>query len=107
MAQREHLTETVRDYFAHAFTEVPYNLDKKIADVLEVVNLTATLDKPVGDFSGGHQARLSLRSHLLPEPDILLLDEPTNNLGPRRHYHHRVLIMYPKTVLVTSPTRTS
>src|SRR5437868_815094 len=31
---REHLTETVRDYFAHAFSEKKYDLDKRIKDVL-------------------------------------------------------------------------
>jgi ATPase subunit of ABC transporter with duplicated ATPase domains len=38
---REHLTETVREYFAHAFEEIPYNLDKKISDALEVVTGTS------------------------------------------------------------------
>jgi len=78
--KREHLTETVREYFAHAFPENTYDLDRRIKDVLETVNLSAPLEKKVGDFSGGQQARLLLAYALIQEPDILLLDEPTNHL---------------------------
>jgi len=100
---REHLTETVREYFAHAFEEVPRNLDKRIADALEVVNLAAPLEKIVGEFSGGQQARLLLAFAVIQEPDILLLDEPTNNLDQTGIDHLTVfIIMYPKTVLVIS-----
>src|SRR3989338_7307931 len=98
---REHLTETVRDYFAHAFTEAPYNINKRIADALEAVNFSAPLDKTISDFSGGQQARLLLAFALIQEPDILLLDEPTNNLERDGIDHLTAfLIMYEKTVLV-------
>lgn len=100
---RERMTDTVREFFAHAFEEVPRNLDGQIKNVLEVVNLTAPLDKPIKDFSGGQQARLLLAYALIQEPDILLLDEPTNNLDKAGIEHlTSFLIMYPKTVLVIS-----
>ncbi len=101
--EREYLTLSVRDYFAQAFAETPYNLDKHISEVLEVVNLSAPLEKTVGAFSGGQQARLLLAYALIQEPDILLLDEPTNNLDREGIDHLTMfLIMYPKTVLVIS-----
>lgn len=94
---------TVRDYFDTAFSEKKYNLDKLIAEILEVVNLKAPLDKVIKAFSGGQQARLLLAHALIQNPDILLLDEPTNNLDQAGIEHLTAfLIMYEKTVLVIS-----
>lgn len=101
---REYMERTVREYFATAFGEnVPRNLDARIKDTLEVVNLHAPLDRKIMNFSGGQQARLLLAYALIQEPDILLLDEPTNNLDKDGIEHLTgFLMMYPKTVLVIS-----
>lgn len=100
---KDALTLTVREYFARAFTEIPYNLDKRIADVFAIVNLSAPLDKKINALSGGQQARLLLCRALIQSPDILLLDEPTNNLDSQGIEHLTGFLMtYEKTCLVIS-----
>lgn len=100
---KEFLDLTVREYFASAFSETKYNLDKLIKNVFDVVNVHFPLEKKVKEFSGGQQARLLLAHALIQEPDILLLDEPTNNLDKVGLEHLTgFLMMYEKTVLVIS-----
>ncbi len=97
------LDMTVRDWFAGTFETVPYNLDKRIADVLDAVNLATDITKTLRQHSGGQQARLLLAYSLIQDPDILLLDEPTNNLDQAGIEHLTgFLMMYEKTVLVIS-----
>ena len=80
---RDQLELTVREFFARCFSKKIYDLDPKIDDVLEVVNLKGhekMHERIIKSFSGGQQARLLLASALIQDPDVLLLDEPTNNL---------------------------
>lgn len=100
---RDQLEMTVREWFETAFDEKDYQLDKKIGDMLTEVNLKASLDKQLKDFSGGQQARLLLAYALIQQPDILLLDEPTNNLDKNGIGDLiTFLMMYQKTVVVIS-----
>jgi ATP-binding cassette subfamily F protein 3 len=100
---QEQMDLTVRDYFAMAFSEKKYDLDKHIKNVLEVVNLNAPLDRIIRSFSGGQQARLLLAYALIQNPDVLLLDEPTNNLDQTGIEHLTgFLMMYEKTCMVIS-----
>ena len=100
---RDQIEMTVREWFETAFDEKDYQLDKKISDVLREVNLNASLDKQLKNFSGGQQARLLLAYALIQKPDILLLDEPTNNLDKNGIGELiTFLMMYEKTVVVIS-----
>lgn len=101
--QQEDLDHTVKEYFATAFGEIKYNLDKLIKEVFQVVNVDLPLNKKVKELSGGQQARLLLAHALIQNPDILLLDEPTNNLDAQGVEHLTgFLMMYEKTVIVIS-----
>ncbi|MEK7089780.1 MAG: ATP-binding cassette domain-containing protein, partial [Patescibacteria group bacterium] len=77
---RDQMQLTIREFFEKCFDTKIYDIDPRIDEVLEVVNLNAPHDRVVGSFSGGQQARLLLASALIQKPDLLLLDEPTNNL---------------------------
>lgn len=107
---RDELELTVREFFERCFTEKVYNIDPRIDEVLEVVNLVPTekakesfKDRIIGSFSGGQQARLLLASALIQNPDVLLLDEPTNNLDVAGIEHLTTFLKeYRKTVLVIS-----
>jgi len=99
----EQLDLTVREWMGSTFEKPPYNLDKRIAEVLAAVDLRTDLDKKLRAHSGGQQARLLLAYSLIQDPDILLLDEPTNNLDQSGIEHLTgFLMMYEKTVIVIS-----
>jgi ATP-binding cassette, subfamily F, member 3 len=100
---RDELQLTVREFFQKCFDKKIYDIDPRIDEVLETVNLVAPHDRIINDFSGGQQARLLLASALIQNPDVLLLDEPTNNLDKDGIAHLTDFIKnYKKTVLVIS-----
>ncbi|TAK57730.1 ABC-F family ATP-binding cassette domain-containing protein [Patescibacteria group bacterium] len=103
---RPDLELTVRDFFQKCFKEKVYDIDPRIDEVLEAVNLRdheKMHERIVKSFSGGQQARLLLASALIQNPDLLLLDEPTNNLDKAGIEHlTQFLVNYPKSVVVIS-----
>lgn len=100
---KDQLTFTLREFFQNCFKVKVYDIDPKIDEVLEVVNLPADHERLVKSFSGGQQARLLLASAIIQKPDLLLLDEPTNNLDKEGIRHLTQFLMdYQKTCIVIS-----
>ncbi|MFC8428658.1 ABC-F family ATP-binding cassette domain-containing protein [Streptomyces sp. NPDC057253] len=65
-----------------------------------------TLDRTIGEVSGGESVLLRLAALLLRRPDVLLLDEPTNNLDlyARRRLYSAVA-SWPGVMIVVSHDR--
>lgn len=103
---RAEMDLTIREFFQQMFPEKVYDIDPRIDEALEVVNLKGHAkmhERIIKSFSGGQQARLLLASALIQIPDLLLLDEPTNNLDKEGIKHlTQFLIDYDKSVIVIS-----
>ena len=63
------------------------DINKKMDDVLELVDLTKRQHERMRTYSGGMRRRLELARGLLHEPKVLFLDEPTLGLDPQTREH--------------------
>lgn len=80
---------------------------QRVSDVLEIVGLSAALNKKAKQYSLGMKQRLAIAIALLHQPEFLMLDEPTNGLDPNGIIETRELIKklnreFGTTVLVSS-----
>ncbi|NLC66257.1 MAG: ABC transporter ATP-binding protein [Clostridium sp.] len=55
-------------------------IEKKVKDILALVNLSGFEEREVDSLSGGQQQRVAIARALINEPKVLLLDEPLGAL---------------------------
>jgi ABC-2 type transport system ATP-binding protein len=83
--------------------EIP---DRRVEEVLGLVELAQAGRRRVRTYSLGMRQRLGLAAALLGDPDLLVLDEPANGLDPAGvHWLRRFLRRFAKqgrTVLISS-----
>jgi ABC-2 type transport system ATP-binding protein len=64
----------------------------RIDELIEMVNLTEALKRPLGKYSGGMLRRVGIAQALLADPRVIIVDEPTAGLDPEERVRFRNLL---------------
>lgn len=64
----------------------------RIDELLQLVNLTEAVRRPLGTYSGGMLRRVGIAQALLADPEVVIVDEPTAGLDPEERVRFRNLL---------------
>ena len=70
------------EFFGNLFELQRSDRSNRAEQLLEMVGLSQTQLRAVGEFSKGMQRRIGLAQALINDPDLVILDEPTSGLDP-------------------------
>lgn len=74
--------EELLRFYARIF-EIPRpETERRIDELIKLVELEGARKKPIKSYSKGMQQRAGLAQALINNPDLLILDEPTSGLDP-------------------------
>ena len=67
-------------------------IDERVAEALELVQISHLADRKPNELSGGQQQRVALARAFVIEPSVLLMDEPLSNLDAKLRVQMRTVI---------------
>jgi ABC-2 type transport system ATP-binding protein len=93
-------------YFADLYGVPILEREKRINEVLKIVDLSDRADERVEDYSRGMKQRLHIAKGIIHDPEMIFMDEPTIGLDPQAARDTRKMVkelqQAGKTILLTT-----